>query len=75
VARQWRATRVRRALRLASEHLLAEVLRAAAAAGLPRASLGVDAKNPTGAVGVYERAGFAVEHSFLAYRRPIEPTA
>jgi mycothiol synthase len=55
--------------------LLAEVLAASAAAGLPKASLGVDADSPTGAVGVYERAGFAVEHSFVAYRRPIEPTA
>jgi ribosomal protein S18 acetylase RimI-like enzyme len=51
--------------------LIAEVLVAAAKAGLGKAGLGVDAANPTGAVGVYERAGFVKEHSFVAYRRPI----
>jgi mycothiol synthase len=53
--------------------LLAEVLRAAAEAGLPAACLGVDADSLTGAVGVYERAGFAVEDTFVAYRRAITP--
>ncbi len=51
--------------------LIAEAFTAAAKDGLPRVSLGVDAENPTGAVGVYERAGFVKEHSFVAYRRPI----
>jgi ribosomal protein S18 acetylase RimI-like enzyme len=32
----------------------------------------VDADNPTGAVGVYERAGFEVELRFTAYRKPME---
>jgi mycothiol synthase len=67
-ARPWR----RRGLAGA---LLAEVLAAAGAAGRAEASLGVDADSPTGAVGLYERAGFAQEHCFVAYHRPIPPTA
>ena len=51
--------------------LLAEVIEASARAGYPHVCLGVDAASPTGAVGVYERAGFVHEHSFVAYRRPI----
>jgi mycothiol synthase len=51
--------------------LLAEVLAGAAAAGFPKVCLGVDAESPTGAVGVYARAGFVEEHSFVAYRKPI----
>ncbi len=51
--------------------LLAEVIEASARAGYPYVCLGVDADSPTGAVGVYERAGFAREHVFVAYRRPI----
>lgn len=38
--------------------LLAEVLRRAAEAGYVTASLNVDTANPTGALGIYERAGF-----------------
>jgi ribosomal protein S18 acetylase RimI-like enzyme len=38
--------------------LLAEVMRRASAAGYVTASLHVDAANPTGALGLYERAGF-----------------
>jgi ribosomal protein S18 acetylase RimI-like enzyme len=38
--------------------LLAEVLRRARAAGYATASLNVDTANPTGALGIYERAGF-----------------
>ena len=33
--------------------------------------LGVDAENPTGALGVYERAGFEIAKRHLAYRRPM----
>ena len=38
--------------------LLGEVMRRASAAGYVTASLHVDAANPTGALGIYERAGF-----------------
>ncbi len=34
--------------------------------------LGVDADNPTGALGVYERIGFAVAERSTAWRRPLE---
>jgi GNAT superfamily N-acetyltransferase len=51
--------------------LLAEVLGAASEAGLGTAALGVDGASPTGAVGVYERAGFVVESRAVAYRRPL----
>jgi ribosomal protein S18 acetylase RimI-like enzyme len=36
------------------------------------AILGVDADNPTGALGVYERAGFEVLHRSTAYRKALE---
>lgn len=38
-------------------------------AGFTFASPGVDAANPTGALGLYESLGFAAERSFTAYRR------
>jgi mycothiol synthase len=62
--RRWRGKGVASAL-------MAEVIEASARAGYPYVCLGVDAASPTGAVGVYERAGFKQEHSFVAYRRPI----
>ena len=37
------------------------------------AMLGVDATNPTGALGLYEGLGFEVERRELAYRRTDEP--
>lgn len=52
--------------------LLARVLAAAGEAGLTTAGLGVDADSPTGAVGVYERVGFAVESRAVTYSMPIE---
>ena len=51
--------------------LIAEVLAAATNDGKTEATLGVDADSPTGAVGVYERAGFAVRSRFVDYRREI----
>lgn len=38
--------------------------------GMETAILGVDAENPTGALGVYERAGFTISTRDLALRRP-----
>jgi mycothiol synthase len=40
--------------------------------GMTSAWLGVDADNPNGALGVYERAGFAVHLRSTAYRKPME---
>ncbi len=51
--------------------LLAHVLAAAAGAGYDRASLGVDAENPTGALGLYERIGFVTRRKRAAYSRPM----
>jgi mycothiol synthase len=39
--------------------------------GMTAAILGVDADNPTGALGLYERAGFEVEHRSIAWRKPL----
>lgn len=40
--------------------------------GMTSAGLGVDADNPTGALGLYERAGFEVEFRSTAFRKPME---
>lgn len=40
--------------------------------GMTSAWLGVDADNPTGALGVYERAGFGVHLRSSAYHKPME---
>jgi mycothiol synthase len=42
-------------------------------AGMDTAMLGVDAENPTGALGIYERAGFTVATRSAAYRKPMGP--
>ncbi|KRF35952.1 GNAT family N-acetyltransferase [Nocardioides sp. Soil805] len=43
-------------------HLLAHTLHACREAGFDTSSLDVDTQNPTGALGIYERAGYAVRH-------------
>ncbi len=65
VRRPWR----RRGLGAA---VVARSLRVLRDAGMEHAMLGVDADNPTGAVGVYERAGFSVVNRSWAYRKPME---
>lgn len=52
--------------------MLADVMVAAREAGLTDARLGVDSDSPTGAVGVYERVGFATGTRFAAYRRGLD---
>lgn len=47
--------------------LLAAYLRATRDAGLDRAVLDVDTANPTGALGLYERAGFFATHRSVEY--------
>jgi mycothiol synthase len=47
--------------------LLRHSLAAYRAAGLDESALDVDSENPTGALGVYERAGFRVERRFADY--------
>lgn len=56
-------------------HLLRVVLLACRDAGYDRAGLNVDSENPTGALGVYERAGFRVEQRWTGYLRTDAPLA
>jgi mycothiol synthase len=51
--------------------LLARALAEARAAGFDTASLGVDADSPTGALGLYERAGFTVRETWIAELKPV----
>ncbi|MGI5146463.1 GNAT family N-acetyltransferase [Plantactinospora sp. CA-294935] len=51
--------------------LLADVLRAAASGGKTTARLNVDATNPTGAVRIYERAGFVAVSQFVSYAKSL----
>jgi mycothiol synthase len=53
--------------------LLTRVLADAKAAGFGTASLGVDADSPTGAVGVYERVGFTVDHTEVTRCKKLLP--
>jgi len=65
VRRPWRRRGLGRALTAAG-------LRKLRAVGMDEAMLGVDAENPTGALGLYESLGFAVARRSAAYRRPLE---
>jgi mycothiol synthase len=51
--------------------LMAAMLRAACQHGFDTASLDVDSENPTGAIGVYRRSGFAVADTWVEYARDI----
>jgi mycothiol synthase len=65
VRRPWRRRGLAAALVARSLVLLRE-------RGMTSAWLGVDADNPMGALGVYERAGFVVDSRGTAYRKPME---
>jgi GNAT superfamily N-acetyltransferase len=41
--------------------------------GMTSAALGVDADNPSGALGIYERIGFEVTYRSTAWRKPFQP--
>ena len=43
--------------------------------GMTSAGLGVDADNPTGAMGLYTRTGFETEVRSSAYRKPMGKAA
>jgi mycothiol synthase len=64
VRRPWRRRGLGRAI-------TAESLRRLRAAGMTEAMLGVDADNPTGALGLYEGLGFIVDGRAAAYGRPL----
>jgi mycothiol synthase len=65
VRRPWRGRGLARAL-------VAQSLVALRDAGMTSAVLGVDAENPTGALGVYEANGFAVHRRGMNLRRPLD---
>lgn len=65
VRRPWRRRGLGRAI-------TAESLRRLRAAGMGDAMLGVDAENPTGALGLYEGLGFEVDQRASAYVRTVE---
>ncbi|TWD81095.1 mycothiol synthase [Kribbella amoyensis] len=62
-----RSHRGRRLAAVALSRVMAEAERA----GFQRASLGVDAENPTGALGLYEHLGFTTKSTWATYRLPI----
>lgn len=64
VRRPWRGRGLARAM-------VAESLRALRDEGMTSAVLGVDAENPTGALGVYEANGFLVHRKGQNFRRPM----
>ena len=51
--------------------LLATALRSYRAGGYVHAALGVDSANATGALGLYERAGFAVRDTWVTWLKPL----
>ncbi len=53
------------------ELLLTSALEGFQIEGYERASLTVDTGNPTGALGLYERVGFAVEHEMVTWSKPV----
>ena len=63
--RAWRRRGLARALIARSLVLLRE-------RGMESAALGVDAENPTGALGLYESVGFRVEERYTAWRKPMD---
>lgn len=65
VRRPWRRRGLGRAI-------TAESLRRLRGVGMTDAMLGVDAENPTGALGLYEGLGFVVAQRSSAYVRPLE---
>lgn len=64
VRRPWRRRGLGRALLLESLHELRR-------RGLARGALGVDSENPTGAVGLYERAGMQIAYQSDAYKKDV----
>ena len=67
VRRPWRNHGLGRAMTAAALRKLRD-------AGMTDAMLGVDSENPTGALGLYERLGFAVYQRSIAYQREFDPS-
>ena len=65
VRRPWRRRGLGRAVVLRSLQIFRD-------RGLTSAGLGVDADNPTGALGLYTGTGFVVDRRSTAYRKPMD---
>ena len=63
--RRWRRRGLARALIARALVLLRE-------RGMTSAVLGVDAENPSGALGLYESVGFAAAERYMAWRKPMD---
>ena len=63
--RAWRRRGLARAL-------IARSLVALRERGMTAAALGVDAENPSGALGLYESVGFEVEERYTVWRKPMD---
>lgn len=68
VRRPWRGRGLGKALCTASFRVLRDV-------GMDQAWLGVDGRNPTGALQLYEGLGFLVHHRWTAFGRPLDGPA
>lgn len=55
----------------AARAALAMAMESAREAGFERVSLGVDAENPTGALGLYEKLGFRTKSKWITHRLPL----
>jgi ribosomal protein S18 acetylase RimI-like enzyme len=56
-----------------ASRLLRHALRSYAAAGYDESSLDVDTNNPTGAFGLYERAGYVIESRTATFQKVLPP--
>jgi ribosomal protein S18 acetylase RimI-like enzyme len=64
VKRRWRGRGIAKALIAQSFKLLKDY-------GMTEAALGVDAENPSGALGLYQKMGFQIEKRIIFYRKPM----
>lgn len=55
----------------AARAALAKAMATAKEAGFQRVALGVDAENPTGALGLYEMLGFRTKQKWISHRLPL----
>jgi ribosomal protein S18 acetylase RimI-like enzyme len=56
-----------------AQALLADAMRRFAAAGMDKASLDVDSENPTGAMALYRKMGYAPVNTSLAWDKVLQP--
>jgi ribosomal protein S18 acetylase RimI-like enzyme len=54
--------------------MIVSALEALRERGMSHAALGVDADNPSGAFGLYERLGFRVANRMEAVAKPFDPS-